>query len=75
MHSIKVRGGADDHGVDDDLTDQLEWISSTAAAHRAAVRRLAAAQTERERREAAYEEALTKEMHRAAVSRLDHGHR
>jgi hypothetical protein len=56
--------------LDTELTDKLEWISATAAAHRAAASRLAGAQTERERREAAYEEALTKEMHRAAVSRL-----
>ena len=73
MHTIKARGRTRDRvatAFDATLADRLEWISTTAAAHRASLARLAGAQTEKERREAAYEEALTKEMHRTAVSHL-----
>lgn len=69
MHAIRHHARPPDRD-EAALAEQLEWISTTAAAHRAAVARLASARTDKERREAAYEETVTKEMHRAALSRL-----
>lgn len=53
-----------------ELLDQLDWIESTAAMHRAALAQLSVARSAEERRVAAREETLALEMHRTAVRQL-----
>ncbi|MGH9071461.1 MAG: hypothetical protein ACRDX8_09940 [Acidimicrobiales bacterium] len=74
MHATTVRGTSSPrqtrHPIPDQLVEQLDWIESTGAYHRAALVRLASASTEVERQDAAREETLAREVHRIAVSRL-----
>ncbi|MGH9069743.1 MAG: hypothetical protein ACRDX8_00925 [Acidimicrobiales bacterium] len=56
--------------ADSQLIDRLEWVESTASTHRAAAARVAGAHGESERRAAARELAIAREMHRAALAKL-----
>lgn len=73
MHATRTPGTLDSRvisSVNPQLLDRLDQVETTANSHRAASVRLAGAHDERERREAARDEAAAREAHRAALTKL-----